>query len=108
MEQSIKKILIRLGITSNYYGHHYILHSLQLLMSGEEDLLLITKRLMPHVARLNNTSYSNAERNIRHAITIAWRTNPELMEELAGRKLAQKPSIGEFLSILLYAVKYGE
>ena len=108
MEKKTCKLLITLGITSNYYGYYYITNALQLLMSGSENLLLITKRLLPHVARLNSTSPKNVERDIRHSIEIAWRTNPELLSELAGHPLPKKPTVGEFLSILFHKIQFDE
>ena len=40
------------------------------------------------------------ERNIRTAVQIAWRTNPELLREMAGYPLDGPPTASEFLEIL--------
>lgn len=100
MQKKINTLLTNLGITSNYNGFYYISQALFLTSTGMENLLLITKRLYPHVARLHNTSSKNVERNIRHAIDIAWKSNPELVCQLAGRNITQRPTSGEFLAIL--------
>ena len=79
MEKEICSLLTSLGITSNYYGYYYISQAIQLTASGMENLLLVTKRLYPHIAQIYNTSSKNVERNIRHAVEIAWRTNRGLL-----------------------------
>lgn len=100
MQKKINSLLTSLGITSNYNGFHYISQAVLMTTSGMANLLLITKHLYPHIARLYNTSSKNVERNIRHAVEIAWRSNPELLCKLAGRKLDRKPTAGEFMAIL--------
>ena len=40
------------------------------------------------------------DRNIRTAVQIAWRTNPELLREMAGYPLDGPPTASEFLEIL--------
>lgn len=108
MQKKTNKLLTSLGITANYFGYYYISSAVQLVLSGSENLLLITKRLYPHVARLHNTSSRNVERNIRHAVEIAWRTNPARLSELAGHDLQHKPTVGEFLSIISNTILYDE
>lgn len=108
MEKEICSLLTSLGITSNYYGYYYVSQAIQLTASGRENLLLITKRLYPHIACIYNTSTKNVERNIRHAVEIAWRTNQPLLCELAGHHLEYKPTSGEFLSILTSSIIYSK
>lgn len=104
MQKKINTLLTNLGITSNYNGFYYIAQAILLTSSGMENLLLITKRLYPHIARLHNTSSKNVERNIRHAVEVAWRTNPQMLSDLAGRPLTYKPTSGEFLAILTNSI----
>lgn len=104
MQKKINSLLTSLGITSNYNGFYYISQAILLTTSGMENLLLITKRLYPHIAQMYNTSPKNVERNIRHAVGIAWKTNPQLLCNLAGRTLDCKPTSGEFLAILTNTV----
>ena len=40
------------------------------------------------------------DQNIRTAVQIAWRTNPELLREMAGYPLDGPPTASEFLEIL--------
>ena len=44
--------------------------------------------------------WTAVERNIRTAVQIAWRTNPELLREMAGYPLDGPPTASEFLEIL--------
>lgn len=106
MQREINSLLTSLGITSNYKGFYYISQAVLLTTSGIEDLSLITKRLYPHIALMHNTSSKNVERNIRHAISIAWKTNPQLICKLAGRELKSRPTSSEFLTILTNMFAY--
>ena len=52
------------------------------------------------VAKEFNTSWKTVERNIRSAVGMAWRNNPELVCRLAGRPLTDKPKAAQFIAIL--------
>lgn len=106
MLNRIYSLLASLGITANYVGFFYVAHAVELAVSDMENLLLVTKRIYPEIAKYHHTSAKNVERNIRTVINVAWDSNPGLLENLAGRPLPEKPTATEFLAILSTALLY--
>ncbi len=70
-------------------------------VQNPQYLLLVTKWLYPEVAKHYGTTWKCVERDIRTAVNVAWRTNPELLGELAQRILPCKPKPSQFLAILV-------
>lgn len=99
-------LLSRLGITANYTGFFYTAYAVCLSVTDMENLLVVTKRLYPDVAKRYNTSAANIERNIRTVVDIAWNYNPDLLMALAKRTLYAKPTAAEFLAILTTALLF--
>mgnify|MGYP001066148315 CR=1 FL=1 len=103
MENTYSKIyglLYQLGVTANYTGFFHTAYAVMLCMEQPDRLLLVTKWLYPEVAKQYKTSWKAVERNIRTVNDIVWRENRPLLEELAHRRLEQKPRISQLLSIL--------
>lgn len=71
------------------------------LKTNPEDLLLITKSLYPKVAKKHETSVQAVERNLRTVVTVAWKSNPALLQEMAGYPMSGRPSVSKFLGIVL-------
>lgn len=107
MEDSAKihRLLNRLGITANYTGFFYIACAVEQCLANREKLLMVTKDLYPDIARRYKTNWKSVERNIRTAVGIAWRHNRLLLEELAQRPLARRPSPSELLAILTLSLR---
>lgn len=59
-----------------------------------------TKWLYPDVAKHYRTTWKCVERDIRTVVNVAWKTNPELLGEMAQRFLSRKPKPSQFLAIL--------
>ncbi len=93
-------LLTQLGITPNYVCFYQLSFALEFVRQYPDTLLLITKLLYPAVAKEFNTSWKTVERNIRSAVGMAWRNNPELVCRLAGRPLTDKPKAAQFIAIL--------
>ena len=97
------ELLLRLGVTPNYRGFALTLTALELLREDPEALVMVTKRLYPDVARRHRSSWRAVERNLRTAAALAWRHNPGLLRRMAGFPLEGRPTVSQFLSILLMA-----
>lgn len=93
-------MLHQLGLTANYTGFFYTAYAVDLAAQQPDELLLVTKWLYPEVAKHYSTTWTRVERNIRTAIRVAWNTNAELLEQMAGRPLTRKPTPSGFLTIL--------
>ena len=96
----IYDLLYRLGVTANYTGFFHISYAIYLTMRQPNRLLLVTKWLYPEVAKRYDTSWKAVERNIRTVSCIIWREGRSLLEELAHRRLEQKPRNAQMLAIL--------
>lgn len=96
----IHQILRNLGISSSYNGFPQTAYAIQLAIDDSDRLRLITKHIYPDVASYYSTTWSAVERNIRTVVTVAWKNDPLLLEELAGARLPHKPTNSQFLSIL--------
>lgn len=96
----IYDILRRLGITADYIGFFHASYAIYLAVLHPKRLLLVTKLLYPAVAKHYDTSWQRVERNIRTVIGIVWNSNRELLADLAGYPLPDKPAPAHFLAIL--------
>ena len=97
----IYDLLYQLGVTANYTGFFHMAYAISLCAEQPDRLLLVTKWLYPEVARQYGTNWKAVERNIRTVSCIIWRENQSLLEELAHRRLDQRPRNAEMLSILV-------
>lgn len=93
-------ILYRLGVTADYIGFYHASYAIYLAVIHPKRLLFVTKLLYPAVAKHYDTSWHRVERNIRTVVGIAWRSNRELLVELARHPLPDKPTPAQFLAIL--------
>lgn len=93
-------LLYRLGVTANYTGFFHTAYAVSLCVEQPDRLLLVTKWLYPEVAKQYDTNWKAVERNIRTVSCIIWRENRHMLEELAHRRLDQKPRNAQILAIL--------
>ena len=97
MRKKIMDLLFHLGITARYVGYAYLRDALERLIFDGEDVSLLTKHLLPEVARKYGTSWQTVERGIRAVIDASWEQHAEYLETILGRKLNRRPTIKEFL-----------
>ena len=84
----IRRELRALGITRRCRCYGRIVMAIQLAVDQEDSLEAVTKEIYWEVGSRCGRKWTAVERNIRTAVQIAWRTNPEL------------PTASEFLEIL--------
>ncbi len=96
---SITKTLHELGVPSHIKGYQYIREGIIIVL--EKGNIILTKELYYMIAMKYDSTVSNVERSIRHAIEISWnRGNWELMEDLFGHSIDSekaKPTNREFI-----------
>lgn len=97
---AIRRLLLRLGATPRYIGFDYVIHAILLSLENSQYLLSVTKELYPDVAKKYHTTIYSVERDIRTVITIIWKRNPHLLNQIAGYTLEKKPAVGEFIAIM--------
>lgn len=96
----VQKLLLHLGVAPHYTGYRYAEYALMLLKEDEERILSVTKWLYPEIARKYHTTVNAVERNIRTLSEVAWKTEPEKLEKLAGHTLVKRPTSSQFLALL--------
>lgn len=97
---SLFNLLCHLGVTSNYIGFFHTMYAVQLCVECPNRLLLVTKWVYPDVAKRYGTTWKAVERNIRTVISVIWKKNHLLLENLACGTLAEKPCSAQFLAIV--------
>lgn len=102
--QEVHTLLFRLGGTLSLRGYYYVAEAVLMCIQQPERLLMITKLVYPTIAKTHHITWEAVERNIRSFITVAWKTNRELLSELAQRPLAKKPTPKEFIAIVSRAI----
>lgn len=102
----VKSLLLTLGIRSTLRGFHFLWHALRLCLKNEDYLFRIFTGLCEEVAGHFCTNKDNVEHCIRTAVANCWNHgNREYLIKIAGYKLKQKPSNGEFIDILYNHLK---
>lgn len=89
-----------LGITANYKGYKQTALAIQLALQNEDRLSHVTKELYWAVASQIGCGKSSVERNIRTAAQVAWKSNPNRLQALAGYPLCASPAASELIAIL--------
>ncbi len=100
-----RELLLHLGVTPNYKAFPFLLTALELLLEDSSALLLVTKNLYPVVGRCHGTTWQAVERNLRTATALVWKRNPTLLQEMAGYPLTCKPTVSQFLAILVAQIR---
>lgn len=100
MNELLIDLLYSLGITANYTGFYYTISAVELAVQDPSHLIQVTKDLYPAVAEHFHSTTSRVERNIRHAVGLAWKANPNLLRDMAGHPLLQRPCASQFIAIL--------
>jgi len=100
-------LLYRLGVTANYTGFFHMACAVSLCAQQPDRLLLVTKWLYPEVAKQYGTNWKAVEQNIRRVGCIIWQTNRPGLEELAHRRLEQRPCSAQLLAILASSLDAG-
>lgn len=97
----IQRELIRLQIFPSILGHHYLVYVIEQVALDPLKIKGITKCLYPEIARDNHTNWHAVERDVRNAIVACWtKGGREVLDEMAGCHLTQRPSAKEFISIV--------
>lgn len=98
----VKDLLCVLGIPIKYLGHRYLDYAVELAMDDESVLSAVTTQLYPAIASHFGTTAAAVNRNMRTAIDHCWeRGNRALLDQIAGYPLRYRPSVSEFLSLLV-------
>ena len=103
----IEKLIRTLGIGATYRGYFYISYGIRLCLQDENYLLSVSKLLYPQIARTFQTTSCSVERDIRTIVKVCWdRGNQAHLKSLAMYPLDSRPTVGEFLDIMVAYLKH--
>ena len=102
--RNLRELLFHLGVTANHLRFFHTAAAVQLAMEEPRRMTLVTKLLYPDVAKYFHTTWRAVEKNIREASEDAWRDNPDLLRQIAGYDIPERPTAAEFVSILTKAL----
>jgi len=107
-ERETSDLLRRLGVNNSYVGFGYAIHGIVSTIHNPYLLTYISKGLYVEIAAHYQTSIKCVERNIRTIINTIWlHGNRELLNQVFGSELEQKPRNGAFIDALShYVVKH--
>lgn len=98
----ITEAIKELGIPASVKGYHYIRYAIELLINDITLVSCVSKVVYPTVAKEFNTTYTGAERAIRHGIETGWnRANPDFVNKLFGYSVDAnrgRPTNSEFIA----------
>ena len=75
MEMNITSVIHNIGVPPHLKGYHYLRYGISLVVDNMGIIGSVTKELYPKIAEKYNTTSSRVERDIRHAISLAWGRN---------------------------------
>lgn len=103
-ENNISELLKSVGIPVNIKGFRFLKNAIEIVATDISNLDKITKRLYLQVANNFNSTPTRVERDIRHAIEVAYnRGNPRLLNEIFGYTIDEdkgKPTNSEFIAMM--------
>ncbi len=96
----IQDTLRPFGITRRYKGFKHTVFAIYLSVTEEDRMEAVTKEIYMETASHFGCKWTCVERNIRTAVSRAWQTNPQRLEQMAGYPLSGPPTSSEFIDIV--------
>ncbi len=101
VREYVGRELLHLGISMRYKGYGQTIFAVEMALADPESLTLVSKRLYPEVGKRFGVSWRVAERNIRTVVDVVWALDPEGLSHMAGYELKRKPTVSDFISIMV-------
>lgn len=99
----IKHILGDLYIPTHVKGYEYVTDCIEMAIEDRSTADSVTKILYPAVAKKNETSWTSVERDIRNAISLAWKRSGG---KFKGFHHSQRPANREFILNIVERVRF--
>ena len=104
IDEKISRIFINVGIPPHIKGYYFLREGVKMAVDDPEIINNITKKLYPMRGERYQTTASQVERAIRHAIEVAWnRGRIDSINSILGVRAyvgAEKPTNGEFIALI--------
>ena len=97
----IENELRRMGVGGTRKGFWMIVWGVSLALEDPLMLSAVTEKLYPAVAEICETNKQCVMRDMRSLVEWCWNFGDrEAMCEILGRRLMEKPTVGEFIDLL--------
>ena len=104
-ERETCNLLRRLGVNNSYVGFRYTVYGVIRAIANPELLIYISKGLYVEISAEYRTSIGCVECNIRTIISTIWlHGDRQLLNQVFGFELEQKPRNGAFIDALSHYV----
>ena len=100
-------VLRPLGITRNTKSYRVLCECIARIYEQEDRLEAVQKEIYAPVAAQHTCQWSAVQSAVRRAATLAWSTNPNRVQEMAGYPLTGCPSAVQFLEMVYNAIVRG-
>lgn len=104
LDETLRILLIRLGVTPRLRGYDYLSHAIKLGVAHRGYLNSVTTKIYPVVAEKYGVEAAVVERNIRHAIEVVIeRDRTKRLNEFLGAEVfssADRPTNAEVISLV--------
>ena len=111
MDVEVTRIIHQMGVPAHIKGYQYLRDAILFVIDEVSLLGAVTKELYPMIAEKYGTTASRVEREIRHAIELAWdRGNVEMMTKFFGYTInieRGKPTNSEFIAMVADKLRMG-
>ena len=99
IERMVAESLCQIGVPAHIKGYKYLRQAIMAVIENAQMIDAVTKVLYPHVAKVFGTSANRVERDIRHAIDLAWeRGDREAFRRLFN--IRRKPTNSELIAMI--------
>ena len=97
-------IIHEIGVPAHIKGYQYLREAILIAVNDMDVINAITKEHYPQVAKTFATTPSRVERDIRHALEVAWdRGELETLQRFIGYTVSNtkgKPTNSEFIALI--------
>ena len=105
LQRKISDILHKIGISPSLKGYQYLREIIAVSLEDDGLLQSVTKTLYPMIATKFDSTPTRVERDIRHAIEVAWnKTRVEILYKYFGYTIdgdKGKPTNSEFIAMII-------
>ncbi len=102
----VGEILTELGITGRYRGRHIATELTCMALAEPARLQSIRHRMYIPLAEKQGYTWQQIDRNLRTAISRAWKFNRSAMQALSFYPLRSSPTAKEFIVLLVNHVRF--
>lgn len=100
-EKETQKILRQLGANGSYKGFRYTVYGVTKIIQDPDLIIYVCKGLYIEIAEYFHVNIGSVERNIRTVVKTIWQHGDrELLNDIFGRELNDKPKNAMFLDAL--------